>query len=541
MITKKSAFGKLAILIFFAITIPAVIQTAVYFVQAETSIRVELLEKTNESIDDKATKIENSLNGSLASVNFCRKDEEIYRYLDQMYESKFDFIVTYQDELMDIFREYTVYDSQIIGTKLYTTNYSLVSGSYIKYLPSRDFSALDDDPIYLNMQNIHDEKKMYFRVSEVGNNTTKILSDIDVSIVCALDYYSQYANFEKYMKFSLDLEAYKKILRESNLFENMFLTDDAGKVIASAKPSELMNKDFFIDTGALMEKYPVLQRKIEGYPLYIYGIYNDNMISQGFSSSRMIVVGVITASVVIALSLIYFGVFSMKRRVYALVDQSELSKMELEKETNKAKLLALQSQVDPHFMFNALESIRLKAMIKGEKETAAMIKYMAKMFRNMINWEDNIIPLKDEITILDDFLHLQKYRFEDEFTYEIVVSDDARECKIPRMLLQPLVENASVHGVETKNDNCWIKMTADVKDGYLTAVVEDCGGGIEPGRLEELRNLLINDDSKNTRGCVGLTNVYRRLKLYYGKDFSFDIESTLGSGTKVTVKIPEVR
>ena len=170
-----------------------------------------------------------------------------------------------------------------------------------------------------------------------------------------------------------------------------------------------------------------------------------------------------------------------------------------------------------------------------------MIKYMAKMFRNMINWEDNIIPLKDEITILDDFLHLQKYRFEDEFTYEIVVSDDARECKIPRMLLQPLVENASVHGVETKNDNCWIKMTAEVKDGYLTAVVEDCGGGIEPDRLEELRNFLINDDSKNTRGCVGLTNVYRRLKLYYGKDFSFDIESTLGSGTKVTVKIPEVR
>lgn len=541
MITKKSAFGKLAILIFFAITIPAVIQTAVYFVQAETNIRNELLEKTNESIDDKATKIVSSLNGSLSSVNFCRKDEEIYRYLDQKYESKFDFLVTYQDELMDIFREYTVYDSQIIGTKLYTTNYSLISGIYIKYLPSRDFRALDDDPIYLNMQNIHDEKKMYFRVSEAGNNTTKMLSDIDVSIVCALDYYGQYANFEKYMKFSLDLEAYKKILRESNLFENMFLTDDAGMVIASAKPSGLMNKDFFIDTGALMEKYPVLQRKIEGYPLYLYGVYNDNMISQGFTSSRMIVVGVIAASVVIALSLIYFGVFSMKRRVYALVDQSELSKMELEKETNKAKLLALQSQVDPHFMFNALESIRLKAMIKGEKETAAMIKYMAKMFRNMINWEDNIIPLKDEITILDDFLHLQKYRFEDEFTYEIVVSDDARECKIPRMLLQPLVENASVHGVETKNDNCWIKMTAEVKDGYLTAVVEDCGGGIEPDRLEELRNFLINDDSKNTRGCVGLTNVYRRLKLYYGKDFSFDIESTLGSGTKVTVKIPEVR
>lgn len=541
MITKKSAFGKLAILIFFAITIPAVIQTAVYFVQAETNIRNELLVKTNESINDKSAKILNSLNGSLALVNFCRKDEEIYRYLDHKYESKFDFLVIYQDELKDLFNEYTTYTSQIINAKFYTTNYSLVSGGSIKYLPDKNFRELDDDPIYLNMQSISDEKNQYFRVAQSGNNITKMLNDMDVSFVCALDYYGQYSNFEKYLKFSLDLEAFKEILCESNLFENMFLTDDAGRVIASAKPSELINADLFLDIDALMNEYPVLQRKIDKYPLYLYGVYNDNMISEGFTSSRMIVVGVITASVVIALAVIYFGVFSMKRRVYALVDQSELAKMELEKETNKAKLLALQSQVDPHFMFNALESIRLKAMIKGEKETASMIKYMAKMFRNMINWVDNIIPLRDEITILDDYLHLQKYRFEDEFTYEIIVSEDAKDCKIPRMMLQPLVENASVHGVEAKNDKSWIKLTADVKDGYLTAVVEDCGGGIEPGRLEELRNLLNTDDGVDTRGCVGLTNVYRRLKLYYGKDFSFDIESTLGVGTKVTVKIPEVR
>ncbi len=541
MKTKKLVFGKFALLIFIAITIPAAIQTAVYFVQAETYIREELLEKTNESIDDKATKIAKSLNGTLYLVNLHQKEEDIYGYFDQKYESKFDFLVLYQDKLINIFKNKTFYNYNISGAKMYTTNDTLVSGVYINYLPSSDFRELDDDPTYLNMQNIFDNKDLYFRISETGKNPTKMLSDMDVSFVCALDYYDQYSNFENYMKFSLDLEAYKQILCESNLFENMFLTDDAGKVIATAKPSEQITHDSFIDINTLLIENQVLKRKIEGYPLYIYGVYNDNMISDGFSSSRMTVVGIIIASVVIALSLIYFGVFSMKRRVYALVDQSELDRMELEKETNKAKLLALQSQVNPHFMFNALESIRLKAMIKGEKETASMIKYMAMMFRNMINWEDNIIPLRDEIKILEDFLRLQKYRFEDEFTYVMEVSDEAKDWRIPRMILQPLVENASVHGVEAKNDDRWIKLTANVEDGFLTAVVEDCGGGIAPEKLEELKRLLNDDNSEETMSCVGLTNVYRRLKLYYGKNFVFHIESTVGVGTKVTVKIPEVR
>lgn len=540
MKTRKSAFGKLAFLIFFAITIPAAIQTVVYFVQAETNIREELLEKTYESIDDKADKIKNSLNRALSLAMLYRKNEEIYRYLDRKYESAIDFLVLYQDELIDIFRDNAFYNYQITGIKSYTTNDSVVSGSYIKYLPGMDFKNLDDDPVYLNMQNIFDEQNIFFRISETGNNQTKLLSNTDVSILCALNFYDQYSDFEKYMKFSLDIEAYRQILCESNLFENMFISDDEGRVLVSAKTTEQVKEGDFIKEDTLIDGYPMMKRKIGGYPLYLYGVYDVNMISEGFKSSRMIEVVVIMASVVITLTLIYFGLFSMKRHIYAIVARSELAQMELEKETNKAKLLALQSQVNPHFMFNALESIRLKAMIKGETETASMIKYMAKMFRNMINWDDNIILLREEIAILDDFLHLQKYRFEDDFSYEIIVSDEAADCKIPRMILQPLVENASIHGVEAKSDNRWIRLHAEVRDGFLIAIVEDCGGGIEPERLEKLRNLLYSDNKQDAKGCVGLTNVYRRLRLYYGDHFSFGIESFPGVGTKVTVKIPEV-
>lgn len=541
MKTKKRTFGKLALLIFFAITIPAVIQNVVYFVQAETNIREELITKYEESLDDKAGKLTIALNNAHSLAMRYRKNEILNSYLDCEYKSAYDFMVLYQDKMIDLLRDITFYDYKVSQIKLYTTNNSIVSGVYIQYLENGDFVSLDDEPVYLNVSNIMEEQDVSLRVCETGKNRTKMLSDTDVSILCSLDYYDQYSNYKKYLKISLDLEEYKQILCESNLFENMYLTDDAGRVIATAKETGQIKAGLKLSDSNMVDGYPVMKRKINGYPLYLYGVYDVKMISEGFTSSRRIEVGVTLASVVITLALIYPGVFSVKRRVYAIVDQSELAQMELEKETNKAKLLALQSQVNPHFMFNALESIRLKAIIKGERETADMIKYMAKMFRHMIQWENDVISLKEEIAIMEDFLRLQKYRFEDEFTYELTVSDDAWDCLIPRMLLQPLVENASIHGMETSAGARWIRFRAEVEDGFLYAIVEDCGGGIEPQRLSELQRNLSGESSGETKGCVGLANVYRRLKLYYGNDFSFDIDSELDKGTKVTVKIPEVR
>lgn len=537
---KKLSFGKLALLIFFAITIPIAIQNIVYFVQAETRIRTELVGKIEDSMDDKAKKITSSLNNALALAVLYRKDERLYRYMDQRYESAYDFLVLYQDELLDMFRDKAFYSYRVAGMKLYTTNDTIMPGVYIQSLPDADFKALDDEPTYLNMQNIMSGQDVYLRICETQKSRSQASEGLNVSILCALDYYDQYRTFENYIKLSLDLESFKQILRESNLLENMYIADDAGRILVAGRESKQLKPGLLTNDKVRIDGYPVMRQKLEGYPLYLYGVYDDNVISQGFTSSRRIQLAVTLISVIITLTIIYCGIFSVKRHVFALVDQSQLIQLELEKETNKAKLLALQSQVNPHFMFNALESIRLKAMIKGEKETATMIKHMAKMFRHMINWEDNLIPLREEMTILEDFLCLQKYRFEDEFTYELTVEENAWNCLIPRMLLQPLVENASIHGMEASSSERWIHFHAMVQEGFLVAVVEDSGGGISPQKLQELRDTLYGD-GRDTKGCVGLANVYRRLKLYYGDDFSFDIDSEEGTRTTVTVRIPEVR
>ena len=189
-------------------------------------------------------------------------------------------------------------------------------------------------------------------------------------------------------------------------------------------------------------------------------------------------------------------------------------------------------------MFNALESIRLKARVKGEIETAQMIKYMAKMFRNLIEWDDNIITVREEIAFLDEFLHIQEYRFEDEFSYEIHVQEEAYECKIPKMILQPLVENACVHGLEAIEDKrlVGICVTADFTKNMLYLQVEDNGGGMTAEKREALKVSFQENDEKGK--SVGLKNVDRRLSLYYGDRMTFDIESVVGKGTICRICIP---
>ena len=186
-------------------------------------------------------------------------------------------------------------------------------------------------------------------------------------------------------------------------------------------------------------------------------------------------------------------------------------------------------------MFNALESIRLKAVVKGEKETAQMIRYMARMFRNLIEWRDNIITLREEMNFLDEFLHIQNYRFGDEFSYEINVAEEAWDCLIPKMILQPLVENACVHGVEAVSDNRWVKVDAVVCGEYLKLSIEDNGGGMTDEKLKELRAMLSGQPAAGK--SVGLWNVYRRLNLYYGDTCSFGVGSVNGSGTRCQISI----
>ncbi|MFQ9546875.1 MAG: sensor histidine kinase [Lachnospiraceae bacterium] len=155
----------------------------------------------------------------------------------------------------------------------------------------------------------------------------------------------------------------------------------------------------------------------------------------------------------------------------------------------------------------------------------------------MIEWDDNIITVREEIAFLDEFLHIQSIVSRMSFP-EIHVQEEAYECGIPKMILQPLVENACVHGLEAIEDKrlVGICVTADFTKNMLYLQVEDNGGGMTAEKLEALKVSFQENDEKGK--SVGLKNVYRRLSLYYGDRMTFDIESVVGKGTICRICIP---
>lgn len=584
IIFYRSTFLQKFIFLFLCgVLIPMLFQNLVYYRQTEENVQQEMLEKIDEAMDDKAGKLESSLAGVLTLARNYYSNEMLYQYLDYEYGRDLDYLIQYQEELRKIFTDSSIYLYPVKRVMAYTDNSTLFNSPYIRNTEDLEGGTLGEKLSYLYILPLNGEEDVLLRVARRAQRLQSGSENQSVSILHKLDHYSQYSGYQKLLRVDIDLDKVVDILLESNLFDNMLVTDTNGRVLAAAKQyingSEM---DFFeAQAGESIDGKMILKRKLQDFHLIIYGIYDMGMISEEFRHSGRLSRNIFVVGILFALVWIFVVVGNMNRRLRRLVGQSEeisrgnfvrttpeaegrdeftilenslnhmsaqlqdliekeykarITWMELEKETNQAKLLALQAQVNPHFMFNALESIRLKALVKGERETATMIKYMAKMFRNILEWQDNIITLQEEIGFLDEFFHIQNYRFEDEFSYEINVSKEAKDCLLPKMTLQPLAENACVHGVEAVSFDRQVKVTACVEDGWLKLKVEDNGGGMSREKLWELKAMLSGEAKEGK--SVGLWNVYRRLTLYYKDDFRFDIDSVTGKGTVCVIWIP---
>ena len=233
----------------------------------------------------------------------------------------------------------------------------------------------------------------------------------------------------------------------------------------------------------------------------------------------------------------------MAQKIKELLEKEikyELRQKELALEKKQAEINALQSQINPHFLFNTLETIRMRSMLKKEYETANAIKLLAKLLKRSIRWEKDLITIEEEVSAIYDYLEIQKYRFGEKLKFEIDVEEGVKSTKIPKMTIQPLVENACVHGIENSKGEGRIVVKVFKEGDMIVIRVEDSGKGLEDEKLEQLLRA-IKGLSSDKASSVGLKNVFRRLELFYDKDFSFEIFRGELGGLKVVIKIPNKR
>lgn len=216
---------------------------------------------------------------------------------------------------------------------------------------------------------------------------------------------------------------------------------------------------------------------------------------------------------------------NMSNQIHTLIKDAytlEMKKNQAEIRRKQSELNSLLSQINPHYLFNVLNAIRLKCIIKGEKETAKIILYVSKIFRQSITWNEDVITLNEEINFIKEYLAIEKYRFEDKLSYEININEELLSCEIPKMALQPFVENACVHGVQNTIDEG--KITIDVEqvdeNSYsftITNPITDFTDSIK----EQILGYSKGNFDVDTKS-VGLKNTFARLRYYYDS-FGFDI------------------
>lgn len=220
--------------------------------------------------------------------------------------------------------------------------------------------------------------------------------------------------------------------------------------------------------------------------------------------------------------------------------KNRLKRQEQDLARQRAELLALHSQINPHFLFNALESIRMHSVIKKEYETADMVEKLAVMQRQNVTWGNDYVTIEDEINFVKAYLELQKYRFGDRLCYEINLPGECGQYRLPRLTLVTFVENACVHGMEKKEAACWVFLRVSQDEENLVLEVEDTGQGMPEEKCRrmagEMNGASIEILQDNSH--VGMLNAALRLKLFLDGHVGFEVDSETGVGTLVTIRIP---
>lgn len=215
-------------------------------------------------------------------------------------------------------------------------------------------------------------------------------------------------------------------------------------------------------------------------------------------------------------------------------------------------LYALQSEINPHFLYNALEVIRNCAIKRGADEISDISLALASIFRYSISRPGEVATLEDEINNVRNYIKVQQYRFPDRFeiTYDVDETDTSiMNCKLPVLTLQPIIENALNHGLEAKTGKGKITLRVIATDRRLAIIITDTGGGISAEKLETLRSnlnsgfVLNNNLSRrhlNQKSGISLNNVNNRLKIYFGDEYGLTVTSVEGKFTTVEIVVPKV-
>lgn len=229
-----------------------------------------------------------------------------------------------------------------------------------------------------------------------------------------------------------------------------------------------------------------------------------------------------------------------------MLDSSEILQMN----KRQAQYLALQNQINPHFLYNTLESIRSEALIEGLTSVADMTEALAAFFRYTISKVENLVSVEEELSNCETYFSIQKYRFGERLHLEIECDPEEREeiyrCRMPKLTMQPILENSIIHGTECKIDGGHLKIRLERSGKRLSILISDDGCGMDAAALAKMNERLgksgkvLAEQRGEEKGGIALVNVNNRIHLLFGEEYGLHVYSMPGVGTDVEITLPAI-
>ncbi len=561
---------KLLLIYLLCVLVPTLVFSLAISLSSMKSTRNEKLILYRQALERIGASIETNAISAIELSNIIYPDEAMYEHINNEYTNRKKVLDDYNKYLKNVWNKILPYDTNIVLFTIYTGNNSLLN--------ARNLHRIDRMVIqnewYVKYHN-QASKALFISHSDeliVGSARTKL-----ISYIRKLDYMDN-AKFEHFLKITFRADMLDKILKTENIPGKIYIVDSKNYIAAQSNMldnkyggARLLSFDTIkIDSGQSVIK--IRLKAMDGWQVICLldkDFLNDELKMNWIQISILILSTTIFASAIIwaissslykridiivehmskvelgeyapilannegndEIGLLISSLNKMTAKISMLIEdvyKAKIRETQMELLKKQSEINALQCQVNPHFMFNVLETVRIKAYLRNEFETARIVKYMSKIFRKLLLWNDDLIELQEELSFIKEYLEIQQYRYEDELEFEITADESILSLRIPKMTLQTFVDNACEHGFSETNGLRKVKITAALSENRAEMRVYDNGKG--------MKSECINNLSQLGSNSIGIKNVLARLGLYYGEKFDFRINSKLGEFTEIILTL----
>ena len=572
------------IISYLSIVIVTVLIVGVYLISRMNNIVVEnAIKEGRYNNNSVKSRMEEVLKLAINTSDMIYQDDNLHSMLKREYDNYGQVVSAYNE--YTILRDYLKYYNEFNGVEMYVDNDTLLSATGIFKVTDeiRESSwykkAIEDKGIITWLYK-KDETTGNYSLSLVRAINSTSRGHIGVLVISINpNYLADIVNDERY-KTSILVDG--RVIYSNDLKVGEIA--DLGRSEAEASYYYEINEEFnengdhlILNTFKLDKSFNNTFQVLVNVPVDIITMESSTVINKG-----ILIIGVaIMSSLIVILyfsknfsdrinilrsemhkvvkgnfnikksmdgndeiSEVYDDLYIMMESINKLIDEVYIRKIQQEKlmvKQKEAEFKMLASQINPHFLYNTLETIRMRAFCSGDRELASIVKKLGKIMRRNLEVSNQNVSFESELELVKNYLEIQELRFKGKVEHEFNIEVNAKKYNILPLLLQPIVENAFVHGLEGTKEKGKIIVSAFEDFGYLLVEISDNGCGMSRERLEFINdNLGKTNKKENGHQSIGMGNINERIKIFYGDKYGIHVFSELNVGTKVVLVLPAI-